>query len=193
MGRYEMSVLAEEFGLPAGFFVTREMGERAYRALGERLREVPEGLPLVVVFPRDQLIDASFADEALIRLGEEVVAREYGERAALLEGLSEDSIHNIEAVIRLRGGKLVFLSVDSRGGWRVIGPLEPSLSETLKLVGEHERLTAPELARMLGLAVNTASNRLKRLHGKRLVRREYEVSERGLQYIYRFWQWIRRE
>jgi predicted transcriptional regulator len=42
----------------------------------------------------------------------------------------------------------------------------------------------------MGLAINTASNRLKRLYDRRLVRREYEVSAKGLQYYYYFWQWI---
>ena len=52
------------------------------------------------------------------------------------------------------------------------------------------RLTAPELADMLKLAINSASNRLKRLWVQRLVRRDYEISESGLQYIYYCWTWV---
>ena len=74
-----------------------------------------------------------------------------------------------------------------------IGHLEPSLQETLDIVHAHGKLTAPQLADMVGLAINSASNRLKRLYDQRLVRREYEISERGLQYIYHFWQWTGEE
>jgi hypothetical protein len=187
--RYDMSALSSELGLSPRFFVTRERGAVAYVMLAARLREVPEGQALVLVFPPAQLVDASFADESLIRLGEELVAGEFGDRAALLEGLTDDSAHNIEAVIRLRRAKLVFLLVDPDGAWRTVGPLEPSLREALEFVARRGTLTAPELAGELGLALNTANNRLKRLHALRLLWREHEVSEKGLRYIYHFWRW----
>ena len=57
----------------------------------------------------------------------------------------------------------------------------------LTLLANRKQLTAPALCDMLDLAINTASNRLKRLFDRRLVRREYEVSNRGLQYYYFFW------
>jgi Winged helix-turn-helix DNA-binding len=188
--RYELAGLSSALGLPGRYYLTREGGEEAYRLLEERLRITPEPCALVLTFPPGQLMDASFADESLIRLGEGLVAGEFGERTTLLEGLTEDSIHNLEAVIRLRRAKLVFLLVDPEGGWRHAGPLEPSLSEALVLSANRGRITAPELARELGLALNTANNRLKRLHDLRLLWREHEVSERGLRYIYHFWRWL---
>ena len=69
------------------------------------------------------------------------------------------------------------------------GETRETLAETLDLVAKRERLTAPELADYKELAVNSASNRLKRLYDQRLIRREYEISDKGLQYIYRFWEW----
>lgn len=51
------------------------------------------------------------------------------------------------------------------------------------------QMTAPELSNRLGSAVNTASNRLKRLYDGRLIRRVHERTEKGLQYIYHFWRW----
>lgn len=187
--RYDMSGLSSALGLPERFFVTREKGEEAYRLLRERLRSMPERCALVLVFPAKQVVDASFADESLMRLGEELASGEFGERATLLEGLTEDSVHNLEAVIRLRRAKQVFLLLDPGGGWRHAGPLERSLAEALALVARRGRITAPELARELELALNTANNRLKRLHSLRLLWREHEVSEKGLRYIYNFWQW----
>ena len=79
--------------------------------------------------------------------------------------------------------------MENTGAWQCIGHLEPSLNETLEIIAQRGHLTAPELADLKKLIVNSASNRLKRLYDQRLVRREHEVSEKGLQYIYYFWQW----
>jgi hypothetical protein len=187
--RYDMAKLARQIGVKGGNFLTRDMGERAYGLLNEQLQATPDGQPLVLIFPPAQLVDSSFADESAVRLGEEILKGEHGERCILLEGLTEDSIKNFRAVLSLRGIKLPLLAVESLGRWQVLGSLEESLVETLKLVYRHRRLTASELMSQLGMAVNTASTRLKRLHNLHLVRREYEVSDRGLQYIYFFWQW----
>ena len=185
--RYEMTRLARQIGVTRHYFLTRERGEKAYGLMRERLLATPEGEPLVLAFPPEQLVDSSFADESVVRLGEEILKGEYGERALLLEGLTDDSIKNFKAVISLRGIKLPLLAVGAAGGWQVLGGLEDSLVETLNLVRRRGRLTASDLMAELGSAVNTASTRLKRLHNLHLVRREYEVSEKGLQYIYYFW------
>lgn len=186
---YDMAMLCSELDLTEPFFLTREKGEQAYQHLKAYLHETAEGQPTLLAFPPEQLVDASFADESIIRLGEEIVGDGLGERCILLQGLTDDSIKNIEAVISLRNLKLAFLAVDSNGAWKCIGHLEPSLRKTLEVVADRGHLTAPELAKLTNLAINSASNRLKRLYDQRLVRREYEVSEKGLQYIYRFWQW----
>lgn len=189
MERHDMAHIQSALELSEPLFLTREKGEQAYHLLKQLLQETPEGQPLVLAFPSEQLVDSSFADETIVRLGEELMEGEFGERCLLLEGLTEDSIHNIEAAIKLGDLKLAFLMVEPAGPWRVIGHLEPSLRETLDIVARRDHLTAPELSAMLNLAVNTAGNRLKRLHNRRLVRREYEILEKGLQYTYHFWQW----
>lgn len=184
-----MAGLSTEFGLQPGFFLTRENGERTYPLLRTRLEQVSEGGGLVLVFPAGQLIDASFADETIVRLGEELTDERLKDRAILLQGLTEDSIKNIEAVIGFRRLKLGFLAVEVDGKWKCIGHLDPTLLEVLVLLSRRDHLTAPELAEMLHLEINTASNRLKRLYDRSLVRREYEVSAKGLQYYYFFWNW----
>ena len=189
MACYDMSLLGSELGLTERFFLTRENGEQAYPLLEARLHEVSEGQPLVLVFPLGQLMDSSFADETVVRLGEEITAGKFGERCILLEDLTADSIDNISAAISLRRLKLAFLAVGPSGAWQLIGQLEPSLQETLEIVAKRSRLTAPKLADLKKLAINSASNRLKRLYDQRLVRREHEISEKGLQYIYYFWRW----
>jgi DNA-binding MarR family transcriptional regulator len=191
MNVYTMAQLGSNLGLPERFFVTRDKGEQAYALIKTELEAVPEGEPLVLAFPPQQLMDASFADESIVRLGEAISNGEFGQRTLLLRDLTDDTIHNLNAVIQLRHLKLAFLGVGAAKDedWSVIGQLEPSLYETLEIVARRRRLTAPELSEMLGMAINTASNRLKRLNDVRLIRREYEVSERGLQYLYDFWEW----
>jgi len=134
-------------------------------------------------------MDVSFADETIIRLGEAIVNGEYGRRRILLAGLTQDSIDNINAAIRLQRLKLAFLAIDSEGQWEVVGHLEDSLREVLDMLAKRPSLTAPELADEKELALNSANNRLKRLFDQHLIRREYEVSEKGLIYIYYFWYW----
>ncbi len=186
MKRYDMT----QFAIPERYFLTREKGEEAYELLHAALREIDDEDALVLVFPPNQLMDASFADEAVIRLMEGTLNGQFGTRAVLLQGLTEDSVKNLNAVIHLRNLKMAALLVDASGRWQVIGQLEKSLRETLDMVAEHDTLTAPQLAERIGSAVNTASNRLKRLYDGRLIRREHEVSEKGLQYIYSFWNWL---
>lgn len=187
--RYEIAQLNPELDLPDRFFLLREKGEAAYTILNDVLRHAPDDEPLVVVFPPEQIMDASFADEAIIRLYEGLIAGRYGGRTLLLMGLTPDSQTNIDAAIHLRNLKLAMMCIHSDGTWQVVGQLERSLRETLDILAKHRSLTAPALSETIGSAVNTASNRLKRLFDMRLVRREEEISERGLQYVYHFWQW----
>src|ERR1700694_6338208 len=119
--RYEMTRLARQIGIKGQNFLTRDKGEKAYEILREQLQGAPEGQGLVLVFPPEQLVDSSFADESIVRLGEQMLKDMYGERAILLEGLTDDSIKNFKAVLRLRGIKLPFLAVETRGKWQVLG------------------------------------------------------------------------
>jgi hypothetical protein len=184
-----MTLLAQRIGIRGRHYLSRDKGERAYEVLKGQLEATKEGESLVLVFPPEQLVDSSFADESVVRLGEQILKDCFGERCIILEGLTEDSITNFKAVLRLRGIKLPFLAAESTGKWQVLGNLEDSLLETLRLVYRKRKLTAADMVSQVGLAVNTASTRLKRLHNVHLVRREHEVSEKGLQYIYYFWQW----
>ena len=191
--KLEMAQLGSELGFAERLFITRDNGERAYPFLAERLRSIPDGEALLLVFPPNQLLDASFVDECIVRLGQELLAGKFGHRTLLLQGLTDNSIININSVIALRKFKLAFLVVQPTGEWQCIGRLAISLHEVLDLLAQRERLTAPELAETMQLAINSASNRLKRLYDQRLIWREHEISDKGLQYIYHFWQWTQHE
>jgi DNA-binding transcriptional ArsR family regulator len=189
MERQDMAALGRDLGISERLFLTRQRGEQAYQVLKVRLQALNEGQALILLFPPDQLMDASFADETIVRLGEEIASGNFGERSILLENLTEDSITNLNSIIKFRQLKLAFLAVEPNSVWQCVGQLEPSLRETLEFLSERNRLTAPELGTIKQLEVNTASNRLKRLYNLHLVRREHEITNQGLQYIYYFWQW----
>lgn len=183
--------LLEDLGFSGRFFLTRHRGSQAYERLKDRIQARPKESALLLSFPQEQLIDVSFLDETIIRLGEEMIAGQCPKCTLLLLGLTSDTIANLKAAIELRHLKLAFLAVEAEGQWQCVGQLELSLRETLKLLWERGKLTAPELSEQLELAINSASNRLKRLYDLQLVRREYEVTSKGLQYVYYFWQWDR--
>ena len=193
MTLFDMSQLAVELELPSRFFVTRDKGEAAFVRLAEALSALSEEASLILQFPPEQVMDVSFSDEAIIRLGQAIVEGRYGRCRLLLEGLTQDSIDNINAAIRLQRLKLAFLAITPDGQWEVVGHLEESLREVLEMLAKRPSLTAPELADELDLALNSANNRLKRLFDQHLIRREYEVSEKGLIYIYHFWHWEEQE
>ena len=189
MKQYEMAQLAQELSLGDGLFILRSNGLKAYPILEHKLTSVDEKQPLILVFPPEHFVDSSFADEAILALGGKLVAGEFGERGLLLQGLSDESIKSIEKGIRYYELKLPLLAVTAKGDWRVIGHLEPNLREALAIVHRNDATRAVDLAEELNLSVNAASNRLKRLFEKRLVWRQYTISEKGLEYIYYFWQW----
>ena len=189
MTQFDMIQLATELGLPARFFVTRDKGELAFNRLAAALQALPEEGSLILQFPSSQVMDVSFVDDTIIRLGQEIVEGQHGNRRILLKGLTQDSKDNIDAAIRLQRLKLAFLAISSNRQWEIVGHLEDSLREVLEMLGQRPSLTAPELAEEKALALNSANNRLKRLFDLHLIRREYEVSEKGLIYYYHFWYW----
>lgn len=189
MNKFDMAQLAAELELPPHFFVTRDRGELAFERLTATLQAVPEEGSLILQFPPSQVMDVSFVDETIIRLGQEIVAGKHGNRRLLLQGLTQDSKDNIDAAIRLQRLKIAFLAISSDKTWEIVGHLEDSLREVLDMLAQRPSLTAPELAEEKELALNSANNRLKRLFDLHLIRREYEVSEKGLIYYYHFWYW----
>jgi DNA-binding transcriptional ArsR family regulator len=187
--RQEVATLFEGLAFAGKFFLTRIKGEQAYKRLEARFSLVPEGKALLLVFPPEQMMDVSFVDETIIQLGQAMLDGHYPGRSLILQGLTQDSVSNIEAAIDFRALKMGFLLVEPDGTWQCIGHLDLSSRETLQILYERESLTAAELAEILQVAINAASTRLKRLYDLHLIRRHHEIGPKGLQYIYTFWKW----
>lgn len=185
-----IGTICSEVGIGnSALLITREKGQKVYIELVKHIQASdPANCPIRIIFPENQLMDVSFADEVVIRLQEGLNKDAFGEgQGIILYGLGDDSIENLTAAVKLQKLKIAFMVIKQTGQWDCIGQLEQNLRETLDLLFKQGQLTAPDLARQLGLAVNTASTRLKRLYDMHLIRRDFEITENGLQYIYMFW------
>jgi hypothetical protein len=170
---------------PLYSYVGRVKGGIAYKMWKESLLKIKEGEVLWLNFPAEQIIDPSFADESIIRLGRELYEMEFGDRFIRLCGLSPDSIININAAIKWHDYKVAFLSEHPHEGWQIIGwPPGKKLLETFEVAKARGHITAPEFAAASQIALNTASTRLYRLYSLRLIRRRMERSHKGIEYIY---------
>ena len=163
--------------------LTRDLGRRAFRYFEHELKQTPEGQTLILDGKDIILFDSSFFDEAILSLFVKLVGGEYGNRFLLLYDISDDSVVNIEGAIKRRNLKNA-IPVKNRDQWRFVGTLEPNLEETARLLVRKKQLTARELADLLKIEINNASNRLRRLHELRLAKREELSSESGLYHQY---------
>jgi hypothetical protein len=184
-----MLALGKNVGLPQGYLLTRTKGEQVYALVKEHLLSLPEGRTLHLDFAEVYAMDVSFVDEAIIRIAKEIVDNHFGQRRLVLHHLSADATDNLNAAIALQNLALALFSIRSDGSWQLIGHLEKSLQQVLTMIMSRGEITAPQLAAELDLALNAANNRLKRLYDQRLIRRRYEVTDRGLLYTYYAWPW----
>lgn len=179
-----MSQLFDRLGISGEDLVTRESGQLAYPILRDELRSTPAQDYLILDFTGVRVLDTSFARESVFRLLEEVTEGHYGDSRFILKDVTEDTFDNLDTMMRRRYEKKVFLFLDGRD-LRVAGHPEPNLEEVLQLLKERKELTAREVADTLGLEVNTASTRLKKLHDLGVTIRSEVVTETGRQHVYR--------
>lgn len=192
-----------EFGT---MLAMRPQGRRVQEALDARLRELPPGGVLVIDFDGVEMMDYSFADEALGTIYSRMAAKEYTDRHLVLEvrgdELGEALLENLEVALNRREVAALVLSHSVKGNatkiatfpgrgekgspWRVVGTLPGHLVDTLKAVMDQGQITVRELSTALGLDSATAcNNRIARLYQLHLVRREATVvPEGGRQYSY---------
>lgn len=204
MGKVAKQALGE-FGK---HLAMRPHGRKVQEALDAALRKLPPGGVLVVDFSGVEMMDYSFADEALGTLYSRMSAREYPDRYLVLavgdDEMSEALMENIEVALSRREVAALVLPVTenvaevlptddaSRDGaaarppWRIVGKLPDHLIDTLRAVMEKDQATVRDLVEALGLDSATAcNNRISRLYQMHLVRRTTAiVPEGGRQYCY---------
>ncbi len=187
----------------------RPQGRRVQEALDAQLRRLPPGGVLVVDFDGVEMMDYSFADEALGTILSRMAAKEYPDRHVVLsmreDELGEALLENIEAALNRREVAALVLPRDAKTpdkvtfrkvspdaserkslSWRIVGTLPAHLVDTLRAVMDKGEITVRELADTLKLDSATAcNNRIAKLYQMHLVRREAAiVPEGGRQYCY---------
>jgi Winged helix-turn-helix DNA-binding len=164
--------------------VTRGTGRRVREALAEALEELPSGGVLYVDTRGVELMDYSFADEALGILVSRVAAGEYGDRRVVLVEEDRELLENIEASLRQRG--LAMVRVDEPGAApRIVGEVSEHLVETLQAIQDAGSITNADLAARLGLNHTACNNRATNLLKLGLIhRRKNTAAPGGRQYSY---------
>ena len=176
----------------------RPQGRRVQESLDSALRSLPPGGVLVLDFDNVEMMDYSFADEALGTLYSRLASKEYPDRYLVLvtdeNEITQAVLENVEATLNQREVAALVVprgTFEKSGGasakdWRIIGSLPEHLIETLSAVIEREEVTVRDLVEALGLdSVTACNNRVARLHQLRLVRRKAAiVPEGGRQYCY---------
>ena len=164
--------------------VTRGTGRRVREALAEALEGLPSGGMLYVDTRGVELMDYSFADEALGILVSRVAAGEYGDRRVALIEEDRELLENIEASLRQRA--LAMIRVDEPGATpQIVGEVPGHLVETLRVIHEAGSITNADLATKLGLNHTACNNRATRLLKLGLIHRSKNTaSPGGRQYSY---------
>ena len=183
MKRFELTRLFAVLGIPGPDLLLRSYGQRAFPMLEQALKELPPGQVLVLDFAGISVMDTSFADETVLELALGLSQDKYGDRWLVLAEPSPATIDNLEGTIARRKAKVALL-IRKEGQMRLIGHVEPNLMEAWQLVCGRSELTTRELADQLGLEINTASMRLRKLYDARLLARREEITPGGRQHIY---------
>jgi hypothetical protein len=166
--------------------VTRRAGRQVRGALAEILESLPKGGVLYVDTRDVDLMDYSFADEALGILASRMAGGEYGERHLVLVEEERDLLENVEASMRQRG--LAVIRVDSPETLEapgVVGEVPEHLLETLQAIQEVGSITNADLAKKLGLNHTACNNRGTKLAKLGLIHRRMQTAAPGgRQYTY---------
>jgi hypothetical protein len=164
--------------------VTRSTGRAVREALEETLMALPKGGTLYVDTRGVELMDYSFADEALGILASRAASGEYGDRHLVLVEEDRDLLENVEASLRQRS--LAMIRVDEIGGEpAIVGEVPEHLVATLQAIYDAGSITNAALAARLGLNHTACNNRATRLAKLGLIHRRTETAAPGgRQYSY---------
>ena len=168
--------------------VTRRTGRAVRESLEEALEgaleELPKGGILYVDTRGVELMDYSFADEALGILASRFASGEYGDRHLVLVEEDRDLLENVEASLRQRS--LAMIRVDEIGAEpAIVGKVPDHLVETLQAIYDAGSITNAALATRLGLNHTACNNRATRLAKLGLIHRRTETAAPGgRQYTY---------
>src|SRR4028119_1370428 len=158
--------------------VTRRTGRAVRAALEEALMDLPKGGTLYVDTRGVELMDYSFADEALGILASRVASGEYGERHLVLVEEDRDLLENVEASLMQRS--LAMIRVEEIGAEPgIVGKVPDHLVDTLQAIYDAGSIPNTALAAKLDLNNTACNNRATRLAKLGLIHRKTETAAPG--------------
>lgn len=171
---------------PGGMLLGAQAGHKIYRAVFERLRALPKEGLLLIDLSRVRQASYQALKEAL-SVVDVLRTAKFEERFLIfrVDTRSRDLAEAIEMVAR--HGRDVIPVVDRGGARHNFGKLTAAERDTLRAVERSRGLTSRELRERLGLLPSAASNRLRRLHHLRLIRRDERAVtvSGGREFVYR--------
>ena len=164
----------------------RPLGKKAKEVVNRHIQKLLPGQGLELDFNGVELCDVSFVDEVVIEVQKFVISQDK-DIIFFISNVKEAVLENLLPALAYRentGDNVVVLRYE-KGKASIFGDLEPKLRDTFELIAKRKSITARELAEINKIAINSASNRLKKLFDKKLLIREEHIDSLGRQHIYR--------
>lgn len=153
-----------------GLLVTRPAGKEIKEQIGKRLDKLEPNTVLLIDFSGIDFIDASCADEIVVRTMARIAAGEFIDRFVIYKNIADQHIENIQLALSV-SDKLIIAVMASK--WRILGSVNKSLRDCLIAIVGHKEVTARELQKLMGFkTVNEASTKLSKLYELGLIARE---------------------
>jgi hypothetical protein len=172
--------------ITGGMLFGKEAGHRVFQAVYQRLRRLPKEGLLVVDLTHLRQASHRALKEAL-HVCHVLRSAKFEERYLVfrVDERNRELVESIEMVARLDGD--VIPAVGRDGARLNFGKLTGAERDTLKAVERSGELTSRQLRERLGLLPSAASNRLRRLHHLRLIRRDERAvpGSGGREFVYR--------
>jgi len=153
-----------------GLLVTRSIGKKIKNEICDVLDLQFENTVVVVDFNEVKFIDASCADEIVVRVMARIEAGEFPDRFVIFKNIAGQHNENISMALAV-AEKMVISYHDRK--WSMLGSMNEGYRSALLKVVQKKEMTARELQiEMDYRAVNEASTKLSRLYDKGLIARE---------------------
>ena len=170
---------------PDGVLYGRAAGRKLAEAIARELQHAARGTVLVVDLTKVR--QASYAAlKEMFSVLDLLRTMKLAERYLLfyVDARNEDLLEAVEVTALARRQMLPV--IDRKGVWHNFGRLTKTERDTLELVEASDGLTSKDLQHRFALLASAASNRLRRLHDLRLIKREERVVARsgGREFVY---------
>jgi len=184
---------AAEIGINGEILTYRPEGKRLQHHLVSKINKY-ELLEFVNLdFQNVEVCDVSFIDEIVFQLSS-IIKQEKPNVIVYISNLDEYVYDSLRAAQLLKEDKLSKNSKEkkrlpllyySKNGFQIIGELEAILEETFDLIKSRDGgITARDIAQAKGIAINSSSNRLKKLFDYGLIQRTIITDNSGVYFQY---------